>query len=293
MFCIIANTLCAILGSIWRYFVPNSKKSVSGEIVLITGAAQGIGREMALLYASEGATVVCVDIQEESNRKTTRMISDLGYGKAHAYTCDVSDYAKVMDMCQDVERTVGNVTILVNNAGIAFVNRLCAMSKEEIERNICVNTLSHFWMIKAILPSMLKNNYGHIVALGSISSFGGVPLLIPYSVSKYAIQGLMDSLRKELALYGNCQIKTTLVHPFFIDTEMVNRANVNYPSFLPKANKKYAATSIVNAQRSEMVEVTIPGYYLALKCLFRSIPPKLCALFYKYFKIEIQKDSSS
>ncbi|KAB0793934.1 hypothetical protein PPYR_13554 [Photinus pyralis] len=267
MFCIIANTLWAMFGSIWRYFV--AKKSVSGEIVLITGAAQGIGREMALLYASEGATVVCVDIQEESNRKTARMISDLGYGKAHAYTCDVSDYAKVMDMCQEVERTVGNVTILVNNAGIAFVNRLCAMSKEEIERNICVNALSHFWMIKAILPSMLKNNYGHIVAVGSMSSFGGVPLLIPYSVSKYAIQGLMESLRKELALYENCQIKTTLAHPLFADTEMVRKANANLPSILPRTHQKDVATSIMNAQRNEMVEVTIPGHYLALRCLIR------------------------
>lgn len=293
MFCIIANTLCAMLGSIWRYFVPSAKKSVSGEIVLITGTAQGIGRETAFLYASETATVICVDIQEESNRETARMISDLGYGKAHAYTCDVSDYAKVMDICQEVERTVGDVTILINNAGIAVFKRLCAMSKEEIERNICVNTLSHFWMIKAILPSMLKNNYGHIVAVGSMSSFGGVPLLIPYSASKYAIQGLMDSLRKELALYENCQIKTTLVHPFFVDTDMVRKSNAKYPPIFRLANPKHAATKIMNAQRSEIVEVTIPGYYLALRCLLRSLPPKFFALVYKYFKIEIQNDSSS
>lgn len=291
MLLLILNIFCVIIKATWRFFIPKGKKSVKGEIVLITGTAQGLGRQLAICYASKGATVVCVDIQEESNKETVKIISDLGYGKAHAYKCDVSDYAKVLEMCQKVESEVGNVTILINNAGIAYVNflnRLCETSKAEIEQIISLNILSNFWTIKAILPSMLKNNYGHIVAIASMSSFCGLPLVIPYSTSKYAVKGLMDSLQKELALYKNCQVKTTTIHPFFVDTQMVNQANAHFPSFISICKQDYVAKSIMNAQRREIIESTVPTYYQLLRWLMGSIPAKCMGLCYHYFNIEVQ-----
>ncbi|KAK5645123.1 hypothetical protein RI129_006423 [Pyrocoelia pectoralis] len=296
MLLFILNLLCVTLKATWRFFIAKGKKSVKGEIVLITGTAQGLGRQLAIGYASKGATVVCVDIQEESNKETVKIISDLGYEKAHAYKCDVSDYAKVLEMCQKVESEVGNVTILINNAGVSYVNflgRLCETSKAEIEQIISVNILSHFWTLKAILPSMLKNNYGHIVAISSMSSFCGLPLLIPYSTSKYAVKGLMDSLQKELALYENCQVKTTTIHPFFVDTQMVKQANAHFPSFIPIYKQDYVAKSIMNAQRREIIETTVPSYYLPFRCLLGSIPAKCIGLFYRYFNIEVQPNPNS
>lgn len=291
MFLLILKIFCVIIKATWRFFIAKGKKSVKGEIVMITGTAQGLGRQLAICYASKGATVVCVDIQEESNKETVKIISDLGYEKAHPYKCDVSDYAKVLEMCQKIESEVGNITILINNAGICYVNsvhRLCETSKAEIEQIIGVNTLSHFWTIKAILPSMLKNNYGHIVAIASMTSFCGLPLLIPYSTSKYAVKGLMDSLQKELALYENCQVKTTTVHPFFFDTQIVTQANANFPSLVHIYKQNYVAKSIMNAQRREIIEATVPSYYLPFRCLIGSIPGKCMGLFYRYFNIEVQ-----
>uniref|UniRef100_A0A1Y1JUB5 Uncharacterized protein n=1 Tax=Photinus pyralis TaxID=7054 RepID=A0A1Y1JUB5_PHOPY len=155
----ILKALLAMTKALYRYIIPKSKKSVNGETVLVTGAGDGIGKEVALIYASAGATVVCIDINAEANEETIRTIANLGYAKAYAYTCDVSDYQQVVFIINKIEQEVGNVTILVNNAGILFGNPFCELSATEIEKMIQVNLMSHFWVCISIRIKCINCSY--------------------------------------------------------------------------------------------------------------------------------------
>ncbi|KAB0798399.1 hypothetical protein PPYR_09392 [Photinus pyralis] len=284
----ILKALLAMTKALYRYIIPKSKKSVNGETVLVTGAGDGIGKEVALIYASAGATVVCIDINAEANEETIRTIANLGYAKAYAYTCDVSDYQQVVFIINKIEQEVGNVTILVNNAGILFGNPFCELSATEIEKMIQVNLMSHFWTVKAILPSMLKNNYGHIVSVASIFTIISMPYFVPYSASKFAVQGFIDGLQNELALNKNNKIRTTLIHPCITNTALRRGANATFSSLIPVFNPKDVAAGIVNAQRRDMVEAAIPwGLHLTLRSFLRLCPAEVVQLAYEYFQVKL------
>lgn len=272
----------------YRYVAPKRKKSVKGEIVLITGAGRGIGQEVALIYASEGAIVVCVDINEKLNLETVRLISNLGYEKAHAYTCDVSDYSQVIALSKQVQEEVGVVTILINNAGVFVANTVCNIETTEIEKMISANLMSQFWMVKAFLPSMLKNNYGHIVGIASVLTFASCPYTVPYSASKFAVQGLMEGLENELALDKNCKIKTTVIHPCITDTLMLRLSNMKHSQSFPLYKAKDVARGIVDSQRKGLVTSIVPnGICMILSPLARFVPARVIKLLFDYFEVTL------
>ncbi|KAK5645112.1 hypothetical protein RI129_006412 [Pyrocoelia pectoralis] len=230
----------------------------------ITGAGGGIGQEVALIYASEGAVVVCVDIDEKLNQETVHLIANLGYKKAHAYTCDVGDYFQVIALSKQVEEEVGVVTILINNAGVFVAKTICNIEPTEIEKMISANLMSQFWTVKAFLPSMLKNNYGHIVGIASVLTFASFtfmssPYTIPYNASKFAVQGLMEGLQNELALSKNCKIKTTVIHPCITDTVLVRLSNIKHSLSFPFCKPKDVARGIVDSQRKELAASIVPN----------------------------------
>ncbi|KAF5300241.1 hypothetical protein FQR65_LT09195 [Abscondita terminalis] len=244
----------SVLEGIFRYIIPIEEKSVKGEIVLITGAGHGLGRELALLYAAEGATVICWDVNEQNNEETLRIIEKAGCSKGYAYKCDVTDFNKVAELCAKIEKDIGDVTILINNAGIMPSNPLLKQTRTEIQRTIDINTMSHFWTIQCILPTMLKNNYGHIVAVSSLCAIEGMVNLVAYSCSKYAVRGLMRSLQKELEENKTCQVKTTTVYPYVIDTGLVKSISIRFPFLTPMLKKEDVAKSIMSAQRRNVIE---------------------------------------
>lgn len=97
-----------------------------------------------------------------------------------------------------MKEEVGPVSILVNNAGIMPINELDKQTPDDIKRTFDVNVFSHFWTLEAFLPHMKQQNRGHIVAMSSISGIVGLPFLVPYSATKFAVRGLMESLYNEL-----------------------------------------------------------------------------------------------
>lgn len=280
-----------VIRATFQFFMPKLKKPVTGEVVLITGAAQGIGRELALKYALEGATVVCVDIDQKANLETVRMIGELGKIKGYAYMCDVSDYQNVMDTCKQIEEEVGNVTILVNNAAVLFANRFWEWSKSEIESTINVNLLGNLWMVKAILPSMMKNNYGHIVAMSSMACFVSSPNITPYGATKCAIKGFMDGLRNELAMVNNRKIKVTTVYPYVIETQMAKLCKMKYPSLMPSIKPKRAAEVIVSAQRRDVENLTIPTHYFLIPIVLQFLPIRVSQLWMNYVQVSFQRNN--
>jgi all-trans-retinol dehydrogenase (NAD+) len=134
-----------IFSSIFRFFIPNPKKNVTGEIVFITGAGSGLGRLMSLRFAKLGAIVVCTDINEQANDATVEEVKSLG-GQAHGFKCDCSNREDIYRVADLVKNEVGDVTILVNNAGIVSGKKFLDTEDWMIQKTMEVNTMAHFWV---------------------------------------------------------------------------------------------------------------------------------------------------
>ncbi|XP_060537113.1 short-chain dehydrogenase/reductase family 16C member 6, partial [Cylas formicarius] len=279
-----------ILESIFRLFVPVEPESVKGEIVLITGTGHGIGQQLAYQYAAAGAKVVCWDINEKNNQATAEEIVKRGYARPHCYVCDVSNRQEVLKVGEEVKKEVGNVNILINNAGIMPTHPLEQHTEEEIRRIMDINVLAHFWTLEAFLPAMKQANRGHIVCLSSIAGVVGIPNLVPYSASKFAVRGLMETLAEELRWNPTNQIKTTTVCPFMVDTGLCKRPFVKFEQALNLLSPEHVAQKIAQAQRTGKTEITIPEILLPVGILTRLLPEKAQIKVKEFFNSGVNSD---
>ncbi|GAB1867310.1 NADP-retinol dehydrogenase [Camponotus japonicus] len=265
-----------ICESIFTMFIPITKKSVAGEIILVTGAGHGIGKELAIGYASLGATVICWDINEETNKQTMNEIKMMGQNAVYAYQCNVADRKEVFRVAEKVRKEVGDVTILVNNAGTGFVRTLLNKSADEITRVIDVNLKSHYWTLQAFLPSMIKKNHGHIVAVSSIAAFKGIMHGTVYCPTKSAVKALMEAISDELRIYskGKSLIKFTTVFPALVLTGLVKNPRIRFASIMKGLTPQEAASLIIDAQRQNFRERSIPSFWLPILRLSGFLPNK-------------------
>ncbi|PPQ66592.1 hypothetical protein CVT26_009492 [Gymnopilus dilepis] len=183
----------------------------SEQIVVVTGGASGIGELLANTLAVRNVTVVVLDINP---------IVTENYNVTY-YKCDVSKWEEVEAVSKKILEEIGEPTILVNNAGVVQGKLILDLSPEDIQQTFAVNTLSHFWVLKAFLPSLLKRKSGHIVTVSSAMGLTGAAQIADYSASKAAVIRLHESLRYELDKKYKCpQIRTTLVCPGHVLTPM-------------------------------------------------------------------------
>eukprot|EP00112_Aurelia_sp_Birch-Aquarium-sp1_P006699 Seg1734.1 transcript_id=Seg1734.1/GoldUCD/mRNA.D3Y31 product="Epidermal retinol dehydrogenase 2" protein_id=Seg1734.1/GoldUCD/D3Y31 len=231
--------------SLLKLILPGKPKDVSGEIVLITGAGSGIGKLMALRFASLGSVVVCCDVNSVANEQTVDEIKEAG-GEAHGYVFDCSNRDDVYSVAKKIKRDVGDVSILVNNAGIVSGKKFMDTPDDLIVKTFEVNTISHFWTTKAFLPAMLEKDHGHVVSIASAAGLAGVNGLCDYCASKFGAVGFQESLHMEMqALRTN--IKTTVVCPFYINTGMFTGVKTRFPLLFPIMEADYAADQIMDA----------------------------------------------
>ena len=127
-------------------FLPSRKKDVSKEIVLITGAGSGIGRALSLKFAKLGSTVILWDINKSAGDAVADEINSKSPNKAFSYKCDCSKREEVYRMAENVKKDIGDVTILVNNAGIVSGNRILNIPDDKINLTLRVNSIAHFWV---------------------------------------------------------------------------------------------------------------------------------------------------
>ncbi|XP_070535155.1 epidermal retinol dehydrogenase 2-like [Ptychodera flava] len=237
-----------------KFFLPANKKSLDGEIVLVTGAGSGIGRLMSINFAKQRSRLVLWDINKEGNDETAEQIKQLG-GKAHSYVVDVTKKEDVYRVAKQVTQEVGDVTILVNNAGVVAGKKLLDCPDELIERSMNVNAMAVFWTIKAFLPTMIDNNHGHLVTIGSIAGSCGCPGLVEYCASKFAAVGLHESLMLEMDIQKVTGVHTTLVQPYFIDTGMFDGVKTG---LIPMLDQVYVADKVVQAVQTNQEVLCIP-----------------------------------
>ncbi|ELW71964.1 short-chain dehydrogenase/reductase family 16C member 6 [Tupaia chinensis] len=274
------------LESLSYKIIPKRKKNVAGEIVLITGSGSGLGRLLAMHFASLGATLVLWDINEEGNMETCRLAKGKGRAKVFAYKCDCSNREEVYRVADQVKNEVGDVTILINNAGVVTGKSFLDTPDHMVERSFFVNALSHFWTCKAFLPAMIKANHGHLVCISSIAGMVGVNSLVDYSASKFAAFGLAESLFLELGIQNKTEIKTTIVCPYFIKTGMFEGCTTKYPFILPLLEQDYVAKKILNAILEEQVYLIIPKFAYFAFLLKQIISPKMMIVLSEYLGVD-------
>ena len=141
----------------------------------------------------------------------------------HYFSCDITSPAAVKDAASAVRGFLGSPTILVNNAGIAYAHTILDTSPGDLRKLFDVNLLSQFYTIQAFLPEMIKRKKGHIVTIASMSSFVSFAELTDYSATKAGVLALHEGLNQELKhRYDAPEIKTTVVHPTYVNTKLVN-----------------------------------------------------------------------
>ncbi|XP_041768181.1 short-chain dehydrogenase/reductase family 16C member 6 isoform X4 [Anopheles merus] len=265
-------------------------RDVSGDIVLITGAGHGMGKNLSLQYAALGTTVVCVDVNEKTNQETVTAIKSKG-GKAFGYTCDVTNRQQVVDVCKKIRDQVGIVSILINNAGIMPTHPLLQQTENEIRKTFDINVLAHFWFIQSLLPDMIKQNRGHIVVLSSIAGMIGFKYLVPYCGTKFAVRGIMEALSEELrADPAKPNVKFTTIYPYMVDTGLCKRPYTRFPNLLKMVKPDDAAAAIIDAQRRGLIEASIPKYLLYLNTWFRNMPLRVGQEFGDLLDTGLQSD---
>ncbi|NXN37190.1 RDHE2 dehydrogenase, partial [Rhinoptilus africanus] len=270
---------------------PPCKKKFAGEIVLITGSANGIGRQLALNFAPLGATLVLWDIDDEGNKETSRLAQKNGAKQVFSYHCDCSNREDVYEQADKVRNEVGDVTILINNAGILLGKKFCDIPDADFEKTLKINFLSQVWTCKAFLPAMMSCDRGHLVSTASAAGLLGVYRMSDYAASKYAIIGMMEALHSELYHAGKPGIKTTIICPYFINTDLAKGFQTQNPLFLPVYDAEYVASKIVDAIQKEKIYLFMPPtlHFLAFKTL---VPRKMILLFESCLKIPNSLDKA-
>ncbi|MDU4882603.1 MAG: gluconate 5-dehydrogenase [Clostridium celatum] len=191
-----------------------SKFSLEGKIALITGAAYGIGFEIAKSYAEAGATIVFNDIKQELVDKGLASYAELGI-KAHGYVCDVTDEDKVNEMIQKIEEEVGVIDILVNNAGIIKRIPMLEMKASDFRQVIDVDLNAPFIVAKAVIPSMIKKGHGKIINICSMMSELGRETVAAYAAAKGGLKMLTKNIASE---FGEYNIQCNGIGPGYIAT---------------------------------------------------------------------------
>lgn len=192
-------------------------KLLENKTVIVTGAARGIGRAIAIKFAENGADVAFTDLRLDEN--TEALEKELkGYGiKAKAFASDASDFEAANKTVASILEEFGNVDILINNAGITRDGLLMRMSKEDFDLVMRVNLDSVFNMTKAVIMPMMKQRSGSIINMSSVVGVKGNAGQANYASSKAGVLGFTKSVALEL---GSRNIRCNAIAPGFIETEM-------------------------------------------------------------------------
>ncbi|WAR21389.1 DHRS3-like protein [Mya arenaria] len=250
-----------------------SEKCLSGEIILVTGGGKGIGRKLSLaLAAHRPKHIILWGRDRDWLELTSRDIQAKGV-EASFYQCDVSLREQVYTQAAAVQREVGNVTLLVNNAGTVCGKAILELNPHELQHCLKVNTLAQFWTIKAFLPPMIEQGSGHIVCINSVLGLMGLKGLGDYSTTKFALTGLMETVRRELSMYPG--IMMTTVHPYQVQNDMFAGMTVRFPKLFPPLTEACVIRETLSAIQYGKRQVVLPAYF-HLVLFLRSVLPVAC-----------------
>ncbi len=190
---------------------------LEGKTALITGAARGIGKAIALRFAAEGANIAFTDLViDETGKLTETEIAECGV-KAKGYASNAADFGQTQEVVKQVIADFGSIDILVNNAGITKDKLMLRMTEQDWDAVLNVNLKSAFNFINAVLPTMMRQRGGSIINMSSVVGVHGNAGQANYSASKAGLIALAKSVAQEVGSRG---IRANAIAPGFIDTAM-------------------------------------------------------------------------
>jgi len=189
--------------------------SLTGKVILVTGASRGIGKSIAQMLVAQGATVAGTATSESGAAKISEYLGESGKG----YALNVTDSDSIKDTLSAIKADLGDLDVLVNNAGITRDNLLMRMKDQEWDDIIDTNLSSIFRLSKAVLRPMMKKRAGRIINIGSVVGIMGNAGQANYAAAKAGVIGFSKSMAREVASRG---ITVNVVAPGFIQTDMTN-----------------------------------------------------------------------
>jgi len=189
--------------------------SLTGKVILVTGASRGIGKSIAQMLVAQGATVAGTATSESGAAKISEYLGESGKG----YALNVTDSDSIKETLAAIKADLGDLDVLVNNAGITRDNLLMRMKEQEWDDIIDTNLSSIFRLSKAVLRPMMKKRSGRIINIGSVVGTMGNAGQANYAAAKAGVIGFSKSLAREVASRG---ITVNVVAPGFIQTDMTN-----------------------------------------------------------------------
>jgi short-subunit dehydrogenase len=236
------------------------ERVLANEVVIVTGASSGIGAATARELARYGAQVVLAARREDELAKQVAEITAAG-NRAVAIATDISDSTQITRLVDQVLERFGHIDVLVNNAGVGWQEPFADESVERIDQMLDINLRGAILATHAVLPGMLEQRHGAIIAVASVA--GHIAISSLYSATKYGLRGFMLALRRELAGTG---VAASVVSPGFIRTAL--SGNSRFPVPGPEVVARTIADLVVKPRR----EVIVPGYYAPLVAISNSLP---------------------
>jgi 3-oxoacyl-[acyl-carrier protein] reductase len=197
-------------------------ESLKGKIALVTGAGKGIGRAVAIALAHEGVHVGLIARTKKDLEKVSEEIKATGV-KAAIGIADVSDIQSVNKAVDSIQKELGNIDILINNAGIGTFGKFLELEPAEWEKQVKVNLFGVYYVTRAVLPQMIERRTGDIINISSTAGLKGSALTSAYSASKFGVMGLTESLMQEVRKHN---IRVTALTPSTVVTELAKSANL-------------------------------------------------------------------
>ncbi|MBC1236669.1 ketoacyl reductase [Nostoc linckia z18] len=228
--------------------------SLAGKTVLLTGASRGLGVYIARALAREHATVVCVSRLKSGLDITCAQIKALG-GKGISIPFDIKNVTELSTLKQHINKIVGSVDIIINNAGIEIYGDFVDYSLEDIQSILTINLLAAAELTRLFLPSMLERRTGHIVNIASLAGKKGVPYNSIYSASKAGLIMWTDAMRQELAATDT---NISVICPGYIsETGMTVNSRVSVPWLAGISTPIDVANAVIRAIKQNNSEIIV------------------------------------
>ncbi|EDW28181.1 GL27357 [Drosophila persimilis] len=252
------------------------EKDVSGKVALVTGGGSGLGREICMELARRGCKVAVVDVNSKGCYETVELLSKIPRCVAKAYKNDVSSPRELQLMAAKVEKELGPVDILVNNASLMPMTSTPSLKSDEIDTILQLNLGSYIMTTKEFLPKMITRKSGHLVAVNALAGLVPLPGAGIYTATKYGIEGFMAALRAELRLSDCDYVRTTVANAYLMRTsgDLPLLSDAGIATSYPGLPTPYVAEKIVKGVLLNERMVYVPKIFALSVWLLRLLPTK-------------------